>query len=89
MYLTPQEMNAAYNEVLANHDVVFRTREQALQFINSKFPDFPQELAGFRGAEGWHFDEHPLIGSGGQNIQQINIYSKRFHFRVHITWLQP
>ena len=63
----------------------FETKEQALEFIEQKFPNFQEEVAGARSAEGWHFDSHPLE-EGGDIIEHINIYSKELGFRVHITW---
>lgn len=61
----------------------FSSKEQTIDFIKKKFPDFKQEIAGFRSKQGWHFDIHSINGSQ-KNIEHINIYSK--DFRVHITW---
>lgn len=67
------------------NDVHFKTKQDALDFINKKFGNFKQEVAGSRSAEGWHFDSH-LINGSDTNIEHINIYSKSQGFRVHITW---
>ena len=84
-YLTPQQLNQYKNQVLAGKDVHFKSKEQAIEFIKKKFPDFQQEIAGSRSAEGWHFDSHSISGSESA-IDHINIYSKSQGFRVHITW---
>jgi RHS repeat-associated protein len=84
-YSTPQQLNQYKNQVIAGKDVHFKTKEQALEFIEKKFPDFQQEVAGSRSAEGWHFDSHSIGGSVSA-IDHINIYSKSQGFRVHITW---
>jgi hypothetical protein len=84
-YLTPQQMNRFEVEVLQGKDVRFKTREQALEFIQKKFPEFKREIAGSRSNEGWHFDSHP-IGDVSYSVEHINIYSKNLGFRVHITW---
>ena len=84
-HLTMQEMNQQKSKVLQGKDVQFDTKEQALEFIERKFPDFKEEIAGARSAEGWHFDAHK-IGDSDEIIEHINIYSKKQNFRVHITW---
>ncbi len=84
-HLSNQQANKMKEEVLGGKDVKFRTKEEAVEFIKKKFPDFKQETAGNRSSEGWHFDSHPINGSTG-NIDHINIYSKKQKFRVHITW---
>jgi hypothetical protein len=78
-------LNRYKNKVTAGEDVHFDTKEQALEFIEKKFPDFQQEVAGSRSAEGWHIDSHSIGGSESA-IDHINIYSKGQGFRVHITW---
>lgn len=83
--LTPKQLNEYKSQVLSGNDVHFKTKEEALDFINKKFPDLKQEVAGSRSAEGWHFDSHP-IGGSANSIEHINIYSKKQVFRVHITW---
>lgn len=84
-YLTPRDMNDIEKKMVSGKNVVFQSKEDALEFIEKKFPDFPQEVAGSRGPQGWHFDSHPLYGSS-DNIDHINIYSKASKFRVHFTW---
>jgi hypothetical protein len=77
--------NQALSAVKSNKDVTFRTKQQAEDFIKSKFPLFKKEVAGGRSAEGWHFDSHPVNGSS-KSIDHINIYSKKQGFRIHIFW---
>jgi hypothetical protein len=84
-HLTPQQLNKYRNDILGGKDVHFRSRQDALDFINKKFPNFKQEIAGSRSGQGWHFDNHPING-GSNAIDHINIYSKSQGFRVHITW---
>ena len=84
-YCTPQELNKKKNDVLAGEDVEFDNLDDALSFIKKKFPMLPQEIAGQRSAEGWHFDIHP-INNSVEDIEHINMYSKSMKFRVHITW---
>lgn len=84
-YMTSKEMNQALSVVKSGKDVTFRTKQQAVDFIKSKFPGFKQEVAGGRSAEGWHFDSHPVNGSSS-SIDHINIYSKEQGFRIHIFW---
>ena len=55
-YMSNKEMNNIKNEILAGEDVEFNTKEEAIEFIRKKFPDFKQEVAGSRSNEGWHFD---------------------------------
>ncbi|MBE5968407.1 MAG: RHS repeat-associated core domain-containing protein [Lachnospiraceae bacterium] len=83
--LSAQQMNKYKNQVINGDDVHFKTKKDALDFIGKKFPNFKQEVAGSRSAEGWHFDSHPINGGAG-NVDHINIYSKPQGFRVHITW---
>jgi RHS repeat-associated protein len=83
--LSNQQLNEAQKKVLSNKDVKFNTKEQALDFIEKKFPDFKKEIAGQRSSHGWHFDRHSINGSKNP-IDHINIYSKKFKFRIHITW---
>ena len=83
--LSNQQLNKVKNEILAGNDVQFKSKADSVEFINKKFPDFKQEIAGSRSSEGWHFDSHPINGST-KNIDHINIYSKKQRFRVHITW---
>jgi len=84
-YLTAQELNLALSAVKSGKDITFRTKQQAIDFIKSKFAGFKEEAAGNRSAEGWHFDSHPVDGSS-KAINHINIYSKKQGFRVHIFW---
>ena len=84
-YMSNQEANKIKNEILGGNDYEFRTQAEALEFIERKFPNFAQETAGHRSAEGWHFDSHQFEFNGDP-ISHINIYSKDFGFRVHITW---
>ena len=56
-----------------------------MDYIRKKFSDFPEETSGHRSAEGWHFDLHEIDGMEGE-IEHINIYSKKWKFRVHIFW---
>lgn len=84
-HLSNQQANKIKNEILEGKDVKFKTKEQALEFIKKKFPNFNEEIAGSRSSEGWHFDSHP-IGGSETSIDHINIYSKSQGFRVHITW---
>ena len=86
-FLTPHQKNEFKKRILANEDVEFKTKQQAIDFINEKFPQLKMEQAKMRSAEGWHFDSHPINGSG-YSIDHINIYSKRMGFRVHITWTE-
>ncbi|HEX3045563.1 MAG TPA: hypothetical protein VHY08_12460 [Bacillota bacterium] len=83
-FLTPKQLNLFKIQVLQGKDIEFSTKEQALEFINKKFGDFPQEIAGSRSAQGWHFDKHAV--NGVENVEHINLYSKEQGFRVHITW---
>lgn len=83
-YLTPQQMNQYKQVILEGKDVEFETKQQALDFIKKKFSDFPEEVAGSRSAQGWHFDNHAV--NGIENVEHVNIYSKDMGFRVHITW---
>jgi RHS repeat-associated protein len=83
--LTPRQLNKYKEEVLNGNDIEFKTREEAIEFVNKKFHDFSEEVAGSRSAKGWHFDSHPINGSENA-IDHINIYSKKQKFRVHITW---
>ena len=83
--LTPQQLNQYKSDVLSGKDVKFKTKEDALYFIDKKFGGFKQEVAGSRSSEGWHFDKHPIGNSVG-DVEHINIYSKAQGFRVHITW---
>ena len=80
-----KKINDAKKKVLSNEDVTLDTKDQALQLIKEKFADYPQEMAQARSAKGWHFDSHPINGSVG-NIDHINLYNKKLHIRVHITW---
>ena len=84
-YLSNQKANKIKSEILEGKDVKFKTKEEALEFIEKKFPNFKEETAGNRSSEGWHFDSHPIEGSEF-SIEHINIYSKSQGFRVHITW---
>ena len=77
--------NKIKNEIIEGKDVRFKTKDEALDFIKKKFPDFKQEQPGNRSSEGWHFDSHPINGSS-ESVDHINIYSKSGKFRVHITW---
>lgn len=80
-----KKINDAKKKVLSNEDVTLDTKDQALKLVNEKFADYPQEMAQARSAKGWHFDSHPINGSVG-NIDHINLYNKKLHIRVHITW---
>ncbi len=84
-YLTSRQLNQYKSQVTSGEDVHFNTEQEALDLIEKKFPDFKQEVAESRSAEGWHFDSHP-IGGSETAIDHINIYSKSQGFRVHITW---
>ena len=84
-YMSNKEANQQKNKVLNNEDVTFKTKKDAIDFINKKFPDFAEEMAGNRSAEGWHFDAHEIAGLEGI-IEHINIYSKKLGFRVHLFW---
>lgn len=84
-YLSPKQMNQYKQDVLSGKDIRFKTRENAVEFIQKKFPHLKQEIAGSRSANGWHFDSHPINGSL-VNIEHINLYSKLDGFRIHITW---
>lgn len=84
-HLTPQQKNQIKSEILAGHDVEFSSKAEAVSFIEEKFPDFPQEVAGSRSAQGWHFDYHSMY-DGGPKVEHINIYSKTPKFKAHITW---
>jgi Protein of unknown function (DUF1557). len=75
-YMTSKEMNQALSVVKSGKDVTFRTKQQAVDFIKSKFPGFKEEVAGGRSAEGWHFDSHPVNGSSS-SIDHINIFIAR------------
>lgn len=83
--LCAQDMNVAKRKILAGEDVKLNSKDDAIELLQKKFPDFSQEVAGHRSAQGWHFDLHPFT-PGGQAIEHINIYSKKLGFRVHITW---
>lgn len=84
-FLTPKQQNHAYNDILSNKDITFKSKNLAEGFIKSKFKNFNEEVAGSRSKEGWHLDSHPINGSEN-DIDHINIYSKNQGFRVHITW---
>jgi hypothetical protein len=84
-FLTPKQMNQFKAMVQEGTDIEFATKDQALNFVKNKFGDFPEEVAGGRSAQGWHFDSHPINGSTDA-IEHINLYSKDQGFRVHITW---
>ncbi len=83
--LCNRKLNEYKNKILSNEDVVLNTKDDALELINKKFADYPQELAHARSAKGWHFDSHPINGSI-TDIDHINLYNKRLHISVHITW---
>jgi len=83
--LTPREMNNLQKDILSGKDVHLKTEAHARQLIDTKFSNFPQETAGLRSAQGWHYDAHSLV-RGGPIVEHINIYSKTPYFRVHITW---
>ena len=70
---------------MAGNDINVKNKEQALDLIRRKFPDYNQEQAGSRSSKGWHFDLHPINGSTF-DIPHINIYDKELGFRSHITW---
>ena len=76
-FLTPHQKNEFKKRILANEDVEFKTKQQAIDFINEKFPQLKMEQAKMRSAEGWHFDSHPINGSG-YSIDHINLVD---HFR--------
>ena len=61
-YMSNREANQQKNKVLNNEDVTFKTKKDAIDFINKKFPDFAEEMAGNRSAEGGHFDAHEIAG---------------------------
>lgn len=82
-YLSNKEANQYKDKVLNGKDVTVPTKQDAENFINKKFPNFPQKTAGNRSAEGWHYDEHEISGMEGI-IEHINLYCKRLKFRVHI-----
>ena len=84
--LTNRQMNAFKKEIMKGNDINLKSKDQALQLIEKKFPSFQQEIAGARSSQGWHFDFHPINGSAN-SIEHINIYSKALNFRAHITWL--
>lgn len=84
-FLTPKEMNKFKSIVSEGTDIEFATKDQAVNFIKNKFGGFPEEVAGGRSAQGWHFDSHSINGSADP-IEHINLYSKEQGFRVHITW---
>ena len=79
--------NGEANTIKANisngRDVTFRSKADAVSFINKYYSSFPQESAGNRSAQGWHFDYHYI---GGNLVEHINIYSKSQGFRSHIFW---
>ena len=84
-YISNKEANQQKNKVLNNEDVAFKTKQDAIDFVNKKFPNFVEEMAGHRSAEGWHFDAHEISGLEGI-IEHINLYSKKLGFRVHVFW---
>ena len=84
-YISNKEANQQKNKVLNNEDVTFKTKQDAIDFVNKKFPNFVEEMAGHRSAEGWHFDAHEISGLEGI-IEHINLYSKKLGFRVHVFW---
>ncbi len=84
-YISNKEANQQKNKVLNNEDVTFKTKQEAIDFVNKKFPNFVEEMAGHRSAEGWHFDAHEISGLEGI-IEHINLYSKKLGFRVHVFW---
>ncbi len=84
-YISNREANQQKNKVLNNEDVTFKTKQDAIDFLNKKFPNFAEEMAGHRSAEGWHFDAHEIAGLEGI-IEHINLYSKKLGFRVHLFW---
>jgi hypothetical protein len=84
-YATNQEMNKMKLKVLNGEDLTFDTANDTVQFIKKKFPDFIEEVAESRSSEGWHFDIHEIKGLEGL-IEHINLYSKKYEFRIHILW---
>ena len=80
-----QELNKLKIQALNGNDLKFDTVDDALNFITKKFPEFIQEVAGSRSAQGWHFDIHKIEGMKGF-IEHINLYSKKYGFRIHIFW---
>lgn len=74
---------------MSGNDVHIKTKDEALDFINKKFPDFAEEVAGGRSAEGWHFDSHP-IGEAKKrsNISIFIVRVKSLEFTLHgvIKW---
>lgn len=81
-----QEMNQKKEDILEGKDTTFRSLDDLLLFIQKKFPDLLQEEAGHRSAEGWHFDKHEIEKYNNEILEHINIYSKKYGFRVHLFW---
>lgn len=85
-YTTNHDLNILKSKVLEGEDIVFKTKDEALDFINKKFSNLKQEMAEARGPEGWHFDTHVIKKYGANPLEHINIYSKSQKFSVHLFW---
>ena len=81
--MSSQEANKIRDDIMSGKDVTFNSKDDAVKFINKKFPSYPQEVAGHRSAQGWHFDRHAIKGIIKDHI---NIYSKNPKFNSHIFW---
>ena len=82
-HMSKQEANQIKNQIKNSQNVTFKSKSDAVSFINKNFPTFKQEVRGHRSAQGWHFDS-PHIN--GVNSNHINIYSKSPYFKSHIFW---
>ncbi|MBQ7326277.1 MAG: hypothetical protein IJW93_02235 [Clostridia bacterium] len=82
-HMSKQEANQIKNQIKNSQSVTFKSKSDAVSFINKYFPTFKQEVRGHRSAQGWHFDS-PHIN--GVNRNHINIYSKHPKFDTHIFW---
>ena len=82
-HMSNQEKNIIMQNIARDQAPKFRSREQAEAFIRKYYPNFQQETAGHRSAQGWHFDSHEI---NGVVTDHINIYSKELGINAHIFW---
>ena len=71
--LSNRELNKLRDKILSGNDIKVKNKEQALELIRKKFPNFKEEIAGHRSSQGWHFDQHSLVKDGpSMNIPRQN-----------------
>ena len=60
--MTNGKANEVRDKIISGDNMTFKSKSDAVAFIKWKFPTFPQEVAGHRSAQGWHFDAHEIEG---------------------------